>query len=95
MTRLLGSPPLNKSEPAAMSNEQHAAILEQRCIGCHTNLNETGQRWITNDMVKGGVLEDYLSDFSKKTATEKGKAPTARELRPSCYCSRCSRSWLS
>ncbi|HEV8291201.1 MAG TPA: hypothetical protein VGP94_04740, partial [Tepidisphaeraceae bacterium] len=50
------------------------------CIGCHTNLNETGQRWITNDMVKGGVLEDYLSEFSKKTATEKGKAPTAREL---------------
>ncbi|HEV8379494.1 MAG TPA: cytochrome c, partial [Tepidisphaeraceae bacterium] len=50
------------------------------CIGCHTNLNETGQRWITNDMVKGGVLEDYLSEFSKKTAAEKGKAPTAREL---------------
>ncbi len=50
------------------------------CVGCHTNLNETGQKWITNDMVKGGVLEDYLSEFGKKTAAEKGKAPTAREL---------------
>src|SRR5882762_7513284 len=31
-------------------------------------------------MAKSGYLEDYLGDFSKKTATEKGKAPTAREL---------------
>src|SRR2546423_12655286 len=49
------------------------------CIGCHTNLNETGQRWITNDMVKSGLLADYLDEF-RKTAAEKGKVPTAREL---------------
>ncbi|MFI5380804.1 MAG: c-type cytochrome [Tepidisphaerales bacterium] len=24
------------------------------CIGCHTNLNETGQRWIVNDLLKTG-----------------------------------------
>src|SRR5438477_6883253 len=50
------------------------------CIGCHTNLNETGQRWITTDMVKTGLLQDYLDEFSHKTAAEKGKARTAREL---------------
>ena len=35
---------------------------------------------VTNDMAKSGYLEDYLSEFGKKTAAEKGKAPTAREL---------------
>src|SRR4030095_14467558 len=50
------------------------------CIGCHTNLNETGQRWITNDMVKSGYLEDYLAEFRKKTIAEKGNAPSAREM---------------
>jgi mono/diheme cytochrome c family protein/cytochrome c len=51
------------------------------CVGCHTNLNETGQRWITNDMVKGGVLEDYLAEFRRKAVEGGGSAPSANALR--------------
>ena len=43
------------------------------CVGCHTNLNETGLTWITQDMIKGGGLAAELTETLNKT-------PTAREL---------------
>lgn len=50
------------------------------CMGCHTNLNETGRKWIIDDMVKGGGLADYIDEFTAKTTAAKKKAPTAREI---------------
>jgi len=51
------------------------------CIGCHTNLNETGQRWITNDLAKSGQLDEYLAEFSRKAVEGGGSAPSANALR--------------
>lgn len=43
------------------------------CIGCHTNLNETGQHWITNDLIKSGTLATQLT-------SKLGHIPSATEL---------------
>jgi cbb3-type cytochrome oxidase cytochrome c subunit len=63
-----------------------AGIVEKQggvgCMGCHTNLNETGRKWIIDDMVKGDGLADFKDEFTAKTIAAKKKAPTLKEIDP-------------
>lgn len=43
------------------------------CIGCHTNLNEVGQKWIVEDLAKRGEL-------SREMGQKLGKSPSRKQL---------------